>query len=92
MSICDHSNDIASTIEFRCHRGKQEKRLGKHHFTLHITHQTKHNSGYSRYASWGSTNLLGMLNIPWQGFKKIFTTIEAHAGMLEPLVRNLEIE
>ena len=34
-----------------------------------------------------------MLNLPWQGFKKkTFTKIEAHAGMTERLVRDLEIE
>ena len=40
-----------------------------------------------------STKLLGMLNIPWQGFeKKTLTKIEANAGMAERLVRYLEIE
>ena len=40
-----------------------------------------------------STKLLGMLNLPWQGFeKKTFTRIEAHAGMAEQLVRDLAIE
>ena len=39
------------------------------------------------------TKLLGMLNIPWQGFeKKNFTKIEAYAGMAERLVRDLAIE
>ena len=34
-----------------------------------------------------------MLNVPWQGFEeKIFTKIEAYAGMAERLVRNLAIE
>ena len=34
-----------------------------------------------------------MLNLPWQGFqKKTYTKIEAHAGMSEPLVRDLEME
>ena len=32
-----------------------------------------------------------MLDIPWQGFKKTFTKIEAHAGMTERLVRDLVI-
>ena len=44
---------------------------------------------------WGggeSTKLLGMLNLPRQGFeKKTFTKIEAHAGMAERLVRDLAI-
>ena len=40
-----------------------------------------------------STNLLGMLNLPWKGFeKKNFTKIEAHAGMAERLVIDLTIE
>ena len=32
-----------------------------------------------------------MINIPWKGFLK-FTKIEAHAGMAERLVRDLDIE
>ena len=40
----------------------------------------------------GSTKLLGMMNLPWQGFKKTITKIEAHAGMAERLVRDLDIE
>ena len=40
-----------------------------------------------------STKLLGMLNKPWQGFKKkTFTKIEAYSGMSKPLVRDLAIE
>ena len=40
-----------------------------------------------------STKLLGVLNLPWQGFeKKTFTKIEAHAGMAEQLVRDLAVE
>ena len=40
-----------------------------------------------------STKLLGVFNLPWQGFeKKNFTKIEAYAGMSEPLVRDLVIE
>ena len=44
---------------------------------------------------WGieSTKLLGMLNLPWQGFeKKTFTKIESHSAMAEQLVRYLAIE
>ena len=40
----------------------------------------------------GSTKLLGILNLLWQGFKKIFTKIEAYAGMAERMVRDLAIE
>ena len=40
----------------------------------------------------GSTKLLGMLNLPWQGFEKTFTKIEKYAGMVERLVRDLAIE
>ena len=40
-----------------------------------------------------SPNLLGMLNLPLQVFEKItITKIEAHAGMVERLVRDLAIE
>ena len=42
---------------------------------------------------WESTNILGMLNIPWQGLeKKTLTKIEAHSGMARRLVRDLAIE
>ena len=40
-----------------------------------------------------STKILGMLDLPWQGFeKKTLTKIEAHAVMDEQLVRDLAIE
>ena len=40
-----------------------------------------------------STKLLGMLNLPWQGFGgKSFSKIEANVGMAERLVRDLAIE
>ena len=40
-----------------------------------------------------STELLGMLNLPWQVFeKKNFTKIEAHAGMAKRLLRDFAIE
>ena len=40
-----------------------------------------------------STNLLGVMNLPWQGFeKKSFTKIEAHAGMTERWKRDSAIE
>ena len=91
MSISEHSNGLASTIEFRCNRKKQDKRLSNHHFSLHITQQTIYNSGDPCYAAskwysinfqwvfvlhliwWGReriTELLGILNLPWQGFEK----------------------
>ena len=40
----------------------------------------------------GSTKLLGTLNLPWQGFGKKITKIEAYTGIVERLVRDLEIE
>ena len=114
MSISNHINDLAPTIDFKFNRKKQDKSLNNHHLTLHISGKTKHNSSDSRYAAlkwycinfqWvfgmqligsggrESTKLLGMLNLPWNGFeKKTFTKIEAHAGMAERLVRDLEIE
>ena len=89
MPISEHSDGLASTIEFSCNSKKQDKRLINHHFPLHIPQQTKHHFGDPRYASskwyiinfqWifgmqiigggGSTNLLGILNLPWQGFEE----------------------
>ena len=114
MYISEHINGLASTIKFKCNKKKQDKRLSNHHFSLHISQQTKHHSCEPRYAAiiwysinfqWvcrmqiirgggrESTKLFGMLNLPWQVFeKKIFTKIEAYAGMSEPLVRDLAIE
>ena len=47
----------------------------------------------SRRNCWGeSTKLLGVLNLPWQGFETKFIKIEAYAGMAERLVKDLEIE
>ena len=40
----------------------------------------------------GSTKLLGMVNLPWQGFGEKITKIESHAGMAEHAVRYLVIE
>ena len=45
MSISEHSNGLASAIEFKRNRKKQDKRLNNHHFLLHIPHKTKHDSG-----------------------------------------------
>ena len=49
MSISDHSNGLSSSIEFRCYKVKQDKRLSNHHFPLHIPQQIKHHSGDLRY-------------------------------------------
>ena len=58
MSISEHSNGLSSVIEFKCNRGKQNKRLSNHHFPLHLPQQTKHHSGETRYATlkWYSIN------------------------------------
>ena len=40
----------------------------------------------------GSTKLLGILNLPWQVFRKEITKVEAYVGMAERLVRYLSIE
>ena len=40
----------------------------------------------------GSTKILGMMNLPWKGFGKTFTKIEAYAGMAERPVRDLAVE
>ena len=114
MSISEHSNGLASTIEFKCNKKKQDKRISNHNFPLHQPQQTKHHSCEPRYAAliwysikfqWvfgmqlirgggrESTKLLGMFNLPCQGFeKKTFTKIEAQAGIAKRLVRDLAIE
>ena len=51
MSISKHSNGIASTIEFKCNKKKQDKRLSNHHFPLNLPQQTKHHSGGTQYAA-----------------------------------------
>ena len=58
MSIYEHINGLASTIDLKCNRRKQDKRLRNHHFPLHLPQQTKHNSGDPRYAElkWYSIN------------------------------------
>ena len=59
MSISDHRNGLAPTIEFKCKREKQDKRLNNHHFPLHLPQKTRHNSGNPRYVAskWYSINL-----------------------------------
>ena len=56
MSIYEHSNGLASKIEFKCN--KEYKRLSNHHFPLHLPQQTKHHSCEPRYAEliWYSIN------------------------------------
>ena len=44
MSISESTNVLASTIEFKCNKKKQDKRLSNHHLPLHIPQQTKHHS------------------------------------------------
>ena len=51
MSISKHSNGIASTIEFKCNRKKQDNCLSNHHFSLHIPQKTKHHYSDPRYAA-----------------------------------------
>ena len=51
MSISEHSNVLASTIEFKSNKKKQEKHLSNHHFPLHLPQQTKHHSGETQYVA-----------------------------------------
>ena len=51
MSISNHINGLASTIEFKCNKKKQDKRLSNHHFPLHLPQQTKHHSCDPCYAA-----------------------------------------
>ena len=93
MNFYEYSNGLASTIVWNCSRDKHEKHYSNHPFRLHITQQSKHQSGWLFYeaSKWyilnfhwvfgtkvmvgggiEPTKLLGMLNIPWQGFEKNF--------------------
>ena len=58
ISISEHSNGLASTIEFKCNKKKQDKRLNNHHFSLHLPQKTRHHSSDPRYAAlkWYSIN------------------------------------
>ena len=58
MSISEHSNGLASTIDFKCNRKKQDKCLSHHHFPLHLPQKTKHHYSDPRYAAlkWYSIN------------------------------------
>ena len=51
MSISEHSNGLASTIECKCDKKKQDKCLSNHHFPLHHTQKTKHHCSDPRYAA-----------------------------------------
>ena len=65
MSISEHRNGLASTIEFKCNKKKQDKRLNNHHFTLHIPQQTKYHSTETRYTVliWYSINFQWVLGM-----------------------------
>ena len=58
ISISNHTNGLASNIEFRCHRKKQDKRLSNHHLSPHLYQKTKHHSGDPHYSTskWYSIN------------------------------------
>ena len=83
MSIYEQSNGIASTIDLKCNRKKQDKRLSNHHFTLHLPEKTKHPSSDPRYAAikWYSINfqlvfemqIIGVLVKHWRA-----TSVGAH--------------
>ena len=49
-------------------------------------------AAHSRGGGREPKKLLGILNLPWQGFEKNFTKIEAYVGMEEHLVRYLVVE
>ena len=58
MCISKHSNGLASTIECKRDKKKQDKRLSTHSFPLHLPQQTKHQFGETQYAVhiWKSIN------------------------------------
>ena len=59
MSVSDHSKGLASTVDFKCNRKKQDKRISNHHFPLHLPVKTKPYFSDPRYAAlkWYSINL-----------------------------------
>ena len=65
MSISEHSNVLAATIEFNCNKKKQDKHLNNHHFPLHLPQQTEHHSCEPRYAAliWYSINFQWVLGM-----------------------------
>ena len=48
-SISNHIKGLASTLDFKCNKKKQDKRLSNHHFPLHLPQKTKHHSSESHY-------------------------------------------
>ena len=76
MSISDHRNGLASTIEFKCDKKKQDKCLSNHHFPLCLPQQTKNYSSETQYAAliWYSINfqwVFGMQLIGGGGIESI---------------------
>ena len=51
MFMSEHRNGLASTIEFKCNKKKQDKRLNNHNFPLHLHQKTKYHSSEPRYAA-----------------------------------------
>ena len=51
MSISKHRNGLASAIDFKCNRKKQDKHLSNHHFPLHLPEETKNHYIETRYAA-----------------------------------------
>ena len=58
MYISKHSNGLDSTIECKCEKKKQDKRLRNHHFPLHLPQKTKYNYSDPHYSAlkWYSIN------------------------------------
>ena len=82
MSISEQSNGLASTIEFKCNRKKQDKRLSNHNFLLHLPQQTRNRYGDTRYAAlkWYSINfqwVFGMQLIGGGGINKALGNAES---------------
>ena len=74
MSISEHSNGLDSTIEFKCNKKKQYKRLSNHHFPPNLPQKTKNHSCEPRYAAliWYSINfqwVFGMQLIGGEGIE-----------------------
>ena len=58
MSISEHNNGLYSTIDFKCNKKNQYKRLSNHHFPLHLPQQIKNYSCETLYVAliWYSIN------------------------------------
>ena len=84
MSISEHINGLDPNTDFKCNRGKQDKRLSNHPLPLHILQKTKHNSSDPRYAAlkWYSINFqwvfsMELIGVGWGGINEALGDVES---------------